>query len=118
MLFKLLEYNETKLVLHYKNSKKFIVKHLCLLMFNDKLIIIISCSRQTILVKLDTQGASELLYNPGDHIAIYPENSSKLVDAILIRLHNSPPPDQLIKVEILNERTTPMGKPSLFILQN
>lgn len=65
--------------------------------------------RQTILVKLDTQGASELLYSPGDHVAIFPENSSKLVDAILIRLHNAPPPDQLIKVEILNERTTPMG---------
>ena len=86
-------------------------------MLNGILILIISCSRQTILVKLDTQGASELLYNPGDHIAIYPENSSKLVDAILIRLHNSPPPDQLIKVEILNERTTPMGKHALLIFR-
>ena len=67
------------------------------------------CSRKTILIKLDTQGAEDLNYSPGDHVAIYPENSPSLVDAILIRLHNAPPPDQLIQVEILNERTTPLG---------
>ena len=69
-------------------------------------------SRQTMLIKLDaTLGSSELLYLPGDHVAIYPENSQKLVDAILIRLHNAPAPDQLIKIEVMTERSTPLGKP-------
>ena len=66
--------------------------------------------RQTILVKLDTQGESALQYSPGDHVAILPENSSELVDTIVIRLHNAPPPDQLIRIEILSERTTLLGK--------
>ena len=66
-------------------------------------------SRQTILVKLDTQGTSDLHYSPGDHVAIFPENSPELVDTILIRLHNAPPPDQLIRIEILSERTTLLG---------
>lgn len=62
------------------------------------------------LIKIDTtNGSSEMLYEPGDHVAIFPENSPKLVDAILIRLHNAPPPEQLIKIEVLNERSTPLG---------
>ncbi|XP_045171466.2 nitric oxide synthase, brain-like [Mercenaria mercenaria] len=66
--------------------------------------------RQTMLIKIDTTyGSSEMLYQPGDHVAIYAQNSEKLVDAILIRLHNAPPPDQFIKIEVLNERSTPLG---------
>jgi sulfite reductase alpha subunit-like flavoprotein len=62
------------------------------------------------LIKIDTtNGSGEMLYQPGDHAAIYPQNSEKLVDAILIRLHNAPPPDQFIKIEVLTERSTPLG---------
>ncbi|XP_059143081.1 nitric oxide synthase-like isoform X2 [Physella acuta] len=65
--------------------------------------------RQTILVKLNTQGASELLYVPGDHVGIFPANAPELVDAILARLHNAPPPDQVIRTEFLHEVVTPLG---------
>lgn len=62
------------------------------------------------LIKFDTTlGSSELLYQPGDHVAIYAGNSPQLVDAILIRLHNAPLPDQIIKIEVMNERSTPLG---------
>ncbi|CAL1539173.1 unnamed protein product [Lymnaea stagnalis] len=65
--------------------------------------------RQTILVKLNTQGASELMYVPGDHVGIFPANSPDIVDAILVRLHNAPPPDQVIRTEFLSEVSTPLG---------
>lgn len=67
------------------------------------------CSRQTILIKLDTYGASELAYVPGDHVAIFPKNSPDMVESILARLHNAPPADQIIKTEILQEKSTPLG---------
>nr|BAF73722.1 nitric oxide synthase [Ambigolimax valentianus] len=65
--------------------------------------------RQTILVKLNTQGADELVYVPGDHVGVFPANAPDLVDAILTRLHNAPPPDQIIKTEFLHEVSTPLG---------
>ncbi|WAR01184.1 NOS1-like protein [Mya arenaria] len=66
--------------------------------------------RQTMLIKLDaTLGSGEMLYHPGDHVAIFSENAPPLVDAILMRLHNAPPPEQLIKIEVMNERSTPLG---------
>ncbi|XP_052251879.1 nitric oxide synthase, brain-like [Dreissena polymorpha] len=69
----------------------------------------IESDRQTMLIKLDaTMGSGELLYHPGDHVAIFAENSASLVDAILMRLHNAPSPDQLIKIEVMNERSTAM----------
>jgi len=76
---------------------------------------VVAHSRQTMLVKLDaTLGSGELLYQPGDHVAIFSENSPHLVDAILMRLHNAPPPDQLIKIEFMHERSTPVGKTILW----
>ncbi|XP_050408838.1 nitric oxide synthase, brain [Patella vulgata] len=66
-------------------------------------------NRETILLKMDTQGASELLYMPGDHAGIFPANNPELVAAILARLHNSPPPDQLIRLEFLTEKNMPLG---------
>ncbi|CAG5122629.1 unnamed protein product, partial [Candidula unifasciata] len=65
--------------------------------------------RQTILVKMNTQGADELVYVPGDHVGVYPANSPDIVDGILARLHNSPPADQIIRTEFLHEVTTPLG---------
>ncbi|XP_064613409.1 nitric oxide synthase 1-like [Liolophura sinensis] len=66
-------------------------------------------SRQTILLKLDSLGASELVYQPGDHVGIFPANQKNLVDAILSRLSNAPPSDELVKIEVLQERSTPLG---------
>ena len=57
------------------------------------------------------QGYSEELnYYPGDHVAIYPANQHQLVDAILARLHNLPSPDEVVRVEVLHEKSTPLGK--------
>ncbi|CAL1546255.1 unnamed protein product [Lymnaea stagnalis] len=58
--------------------------------------------RQTILVKLNTQGASELIYVPGDHVGIFPANNSDIVDGILARLHKGPPSDTVIRTETSN----------------
>ena len=75
------------------------------------------CSRETILVKLDTYGALELAYVPGDHVAIFPKNSPDMVESILARLHNAPPADQIIKTEILQEKSTPLGIHCLLLLK-
>ncbi|KAL5016525.1 hypothetical protein ScPMuIL_006114 [Solemya velum] len=67
-------------------------------------------SRQTFLMRLDiTQSDSELSYLPGDHVAIFPANSAPHVDAILRKLQNAPDPDQLIRVEVLQEKNAPLG---------
>uniref|UniRef100_C4TP54 Nitric oxide synthase 1 n=1 Tax=Ambigolimax valentianus TaxID=1338344 RepID=C4TP54_9EUPU len=68
-----------------------------------------SSDRQTILIKLNTQGSSELLYVPGDHVGVFLANPKELVDGVLARLHNSPPPDQIVKAEYLSEVSTPLG---------
>ncbi|KAK3768095.1 hypothetical protein RRG08_004637 [Elysia crispata] len=66
--------------------------------------------RQTILVRLNTQGADfELAYAPGDHVGIYPANNQELVESVLTRLHNAPQPDEIIRTEVLHEVTTPLG---------
>ncbi|KAK3607682.1 hypothetical protein CHS0354_010671 [Potamilus streckersoni] len=70
-------------------------------------------SRQTLLVRLNTQGASELIHSPGDHLSVFAENSPSLVDGIITRLHNAPPVDQNIKIEMQTERKTPLGKMNL-----
>ncbi|XP_076435250.1 nitric oxide synthase-like [Babylonia areolata] len=66
-------------------------------------------TRQTILVKLNTQDSSELQYAPGDHVGIFPAHPPDLVDAILARLHNAPPPDQVVRTEFLQETSTALG---------
>ena len=42
---------------------------------------------------------SQEVYSPGDHLAIYPENDSALVEVILKRLNPTPGPDEPIIVE-------------------
>ncbi|XP_055861578.1 nitric oxide synthase-like isoform X2 [Biomphalaria glabrata] len=59
--------------------------------------------RQTFLMKLDTHGAMELMYSPGDHIGIFPANSSESVDAILERVAACPNPDKNIELHVMNE---------------
>ena len=67
--------------------------------------------RVTLSVELNTQPySSELEYYPGDHIGILASNRQELIEAILPKVTNAPPADQLIKVEILKEKTTVFGK--------
>ena len=67
-------------------------------------------SRETILLKFDTNNYnSELSYVPGDHMGIYAANKRSVVDRILGYLQNAPPSDQMVLMEIIKERTTPLG---------
>nr|QCX35686.1 Nitric Oxide Synthase 1 [Nautilus pompilius] len=66
-------------------------------------------SRQTILINLDTNGASELSYVPGDHLGIYSANDPRLVEAVLARLYNAPQADSLVRLEVFQERQSPFG---------
>ncbi|XP_071848203.1 nitric oxide synthase-like protein isoform X4 [Apostichopus japonicus] len=66
-------------------------------------------TRSTIQVTMDTQGASELLFEPGDHVAICPANEKALVDAILARVKNERTPDEVVVVQVLQQRSTPLG---------
>ena len=49
-------------------------------------------------------------YKPGDHIGILASNRKELVDNILAKVTNAPPPDQLVKIEILKEKPNLFGK--------
>ena len=53
--------------------------------------------------------SSELEYKPGDHVGILAANRKELVDAILAKIANAPPPNQLIKVEILKDKMIGFG---------
>lgn len=66
--------------------------------------------RVTLCAELNTVGFSgELQYKPGDHVGLFAANRKEYVEAILARATNAPPPDQLVKVEILKEKTTAFG---------
>ncbi|XP_078600036.1 nitric oxide synthase 1-like isoform X2 [Branchiostoma floridae x Branchiostoma japonicum] len=65
--------------------------------------------RETILVRLDSQGSDDLNYVPGDHLAVYPANEDHLVQAVLDRLDNAPDPDCIVNMEVLQEKQTPLG---------
>ena len=64
----------------------------------------IPCSRSTILVVLDKNG-EKLDYEPGDHVAIYPQNSFKVVNELIDSLNLSTDPDKPIYVESRREST-------------
>ncbi|XP_038619697.1 LOW QUALITY PROTEIN: nitric oxide synthase, brain [Tachyglossus aculeatus] len=66
-------------------------------------------SRSTIFVRLHTNGHPDLQYQPGDHLGVFPGNHEDLVNALLERLEDAPPVNQLVKVEVLEERTTALG---------
>lgn len=74
--------------------------------------------RVTLKCELNTLGSSsELQYKPGDHLGLLASNRAELVNAVLSKVTNAPPPDQLIKVEILKEKTTPFGKSFFYLLR-
>ncbi|CAM5161012.1 unnamed protein product [Eretmochelys imbricata] len=66
-------------------------------------------SRSTIFLRLHTNGQQELRYEPGDHLGVFPGNHEDLVSALMERLEDAPPANQLVKVELLEERSTALG---------
>lgn len=60
-------------------------------------------SRATILVRLDTRGQEGLQYQPGDHIGVCPPNRPGLVEALLSRVEDPPPPTEPVAVEQLEK---------------
>uniref|UniRef100_F7IJJ9 Nitric oxide synthase n=1 Tax=Callithrix jacchus TaxID=9483 RepID=F7IJJ9_CALJA len=66
-------------------------------------------SRSTIFVRLHTNGSQELQYQPGDHLGVFPGNHEDLVNALMERLEDTPPVNQMVKVELLEERNTALG---------
>lgn len=60
-------------------------------------------SRATILVRLDTGGQEGLQYQPGDHIGVCPPNRPGLVEALLSRVEDPPPPTEPVAVEQLEK---------------
>ncbi|XP_048370628.1 nitric oxide synthase, brain isoform X1 [Sphaerodactylus townsendi] len=66
-------------------------------------------SRSTIFLRLHTNGQQGLHYFPGDHLGVFPGNHEELVSALIERLEDAPPTNQLVKVELLEERNTALG---------
>lgn len=66
-------------------------------------------NRSTIFVRLHTNNHDSLSYQPGDHLGIFPGNHEDLVTALIDKLEDAPPVNQIIKVEFLEERNTALG---------
>uniref|UniRef100_A0A674BPP1 Nitric oxide synthase n=1 Tax=Salmo trutta TaxID=8032 RepID=A0A674BPP1_SALTR len=63
-------------------------------------------NRSTIFVRLHTNNEDSLAYQPGDHLGIFPGNHEDLVTALIEKLEDAPPVNQIVKVEFLEERNT------------
>uniref|UniRef100_A0A8C7UQL0 Nitric oxide synthase n=1 Tax=Oncorhynchus mykiss TaxID=8022 RepID=A0A8C7UQL0_ONCMY len=63
-------------------------------------------SRSTIFVRLHTNNEDSLTYQPGDHLGIFPGNHEDLITALIEKLEDAPPVNQIVKVEFLEERNT------------
>lgn len=79
---------------------------------SSDVILLPTISRQTILVKMDTNRAPELAYQPGDHVGVFPANPEPLVDTLLTKLVDAPPGDQIVQTEVLESAST-AGIPNL-----
>uniref|UniRef100_A0A8C7UPF1 Nitric oxide synthase n=1 Tax=Oncorhynchus mykiss TaxID=8022 RepID=A0A8C7UPF1_ONCMY len=66
-------------------------------------------SRSTIFVRLHTNNEDSLTYQPGDHLGIFPGNHEDLITALIEKLEDAPPVNQIVKVEFLEERNTALG---------
>lgn len=54
-------------------------------------------------MRLDTEGQEGLQYQPGDHIGICPPNRPGLVETLLSRVEDPPPPTEPVAVEQLEK---------------
>uniref|UniRef100_A0A8C9TBP6 Nitric oxide synthase n=1 Tax=Scleropages formosus TaxID=113540 RepID=A0A8C9TBP6_SCLFO len=61
--------------------------------------------RSTIFLRLHTNNHENLKYQPGDHLGIFPGNHDDLVTALIDKLEDAPPVNQIVKVEFLQERS-------------
>uniref|UniRef100_A0A8C7URS6 Nitric oxide synthase n=1 Tax=Oncorhynchus mykiss TaxID=8022 RepID=A0A8C7URS6_ONCMY len=71
--------------------------------------VILWISRSTIFVRLHTNNEDSLTYQPGDHLGIFPGNHEDLITALIEKLEDAPPVNQIVKVEFLEERNTALG---------
>ncbi|CAN0369821.1 unnamed protein product [Lampetra planeri] len=65
--------------------------------------------RRTVLIRLDTLEQRELRYRPGDHVGIFPANAAALVRRLMRRIEGTAQAEQVVRVECLEETTTPTG---------
>uniref|UniRef100_A0A4W6EF01 nitric-oxide synthase (NADPH) n=1 Tax=Lates calcarifer TaxID=8187 RepID=A0A4W6EF01_LATCA len=56
-------------------------------------------NRSTIFVRLHTNNHDSLSYQPGDHLGIFPGNHEDLVTALIDKLEDAPPVNQIVKVD-------------------
>ncbi|XP_062399931.1 nitric oxide synthase, brain [Sardina pilchardus] len=66
-------------------------------------------TRSTIFVRLATDNHDSLRYQPGDHLGIFSGNQEDLVMALIEKLEDAPPVNQIVRVEFLEERNTALG---------
>uniref|UniRef100_A0AAQ5XT64 Nitric oxide synthase n=1 Tax=Amphiprion ocellaris TaxID=80972 RepID=A0AAQ5XT64_AMPOC len=66
-------------------------------------------TRSTIFVRLHANNHDSLRYKPGDHLGIFPGNHEDLVTALIDKLEDASPVNQIVKVEFLEERNTALG---------
>ncbi|XP_062874328.1 nitric oxide synthase, brain [Trichomycterus rosablanca] len=69
----------------------------------------VKSNRSTIYVQLHANNHDSLKYLPGDHLGIFPGNHEDLVTALIDKLEDAPPVNQIIRVEFLEERNTALG---------
>ena len=46
---------------------------------------------------------TEVNYDPGDHLSIFPRNQTRKVEYLKSRMNNNPPPDKLVTLQVGNE---------------
>uniref|UniRef100_A0A4W4EZ30 Nitric oxide synthase, inducible n=1 Tax=Electrophorus electricus TaxID=8005 RepID=A0A4W4EZ30_ELEEL len=92
------------LTVNYGSEKKFCV--LCIFTalsaLHSKAVLPLTLKYSAILVELETVGGKQVLnYAPGDHVGVFPENSSELVTGILKHVTNAPHTNQSLRLENL-----------------
>ena len=56
------------------------------------------------MLKLDAEGVAEkLMYQPGDHVAVFPSNNPELVASFMAKLHNVPDLNKIYQLQLQQE---------------
>ncbi|XP_072520699.1 nitric oxide synthase 1 [Salminus brasiliensis] len=69
----------------------------------------VKSNRSTIYIQLHANNHESLKYLPGDHLGIFSGNHEDLVTALIDKLEDAPPANQIVRVEFLEERNTALG---------